>query len=260
MNTVGDSSNGSWQKSSLLGVVRGVTVHSIIFPLEVIKIQQQASLKKEMSYRIAANLLRTEGIGGFYRGIVPQLVKTSLKQAWCWPIITELPKKLERYRVNPYVQQFLTGLSIATIDAAITTPLERLKILTIVNKPRELSFKNIYKEGWYGFRAHWSKLSVSWVLFLLAQKYFRERYREKSGGQPLSLPQLMDIGIRVAFVVSLCTAPFDVANTLKQSRNINPISLFSGNWPGKMYRGWPLNMLALVIHNIASVILINKLN
>lgn len=248
--------NLAW--SSLWGIGRGLSVHSLIYPLEVIKIRQQCSQGESKSIRIVMALLRQEGIGAFYKGLAPQLLKTSIKQVWCWPMITGMPSELQRHQIEHLSQQAITGLSIATIDAAISTPLERAKILTAFRGTSKFCFQNAYRDGWRGFATHWSKLSVNWVAFLTAQKYLRDR-SSGSSRDSLSFPQLTRIGVEVALIVSLVSAPFDIANTLKQAQNLTPSHLFSRHGVFKLYRGWPLNALSLVVHNIASVTLIEKL-
>lgn len=248
--------NLAW--SSLWGVVRGVSVHTLIYPLEVVKIRQQCSQDESKSLRVALTLFRQEGIGAFYKGLAPQLLKTSIKQIWCWPMITGMPSIFQRYQIETLAQQALTGLSIATIDAAISTPLERAKILSAFKGTNKCCFKNVYREGWRGFTIHWSKLSVNWITFLTAQKHLRDHYSELSE-HSLSFSELTQIGVQVALIVSLVSAPFDIANTLKQAQNLTPSHLFSRRGMFKFYRGWPLNALSLVIHNIASVTLIEKL-
>ena len=248
--------NLAW--SSFFGVARGVSVHTLIYPLEVVKIRQQCSQTETKCLKIALIVLRQEGIGAFYKGLTPQLFKTSIKQIWCWPMITGLPPVFQSYQIENLGQQVFTGLSIATIDAAISTPLERAKILSAFKGKNNFCLKNMYKEGWQGFSTHWSKLSVNWVTFLVAQKYLRDRSNHCSG-HTLSFPELIKIGMQVALIVSVVSAPFDIANTLKQAKNLTPSYLFSRQGFFKIYRGWPLNALALVIHNIASVSLIEKL-
>ncbi len=237
--------------TSLCGVLRGIFVHTLIQPLDVIKIHQQCQATREKNYQVAYRLFQQEGVGVFYRGLTLQLARTSFKQIWCWPVITKLPAFLEQRGVGAFPQQALTGLATATIDAFVSTPLERAKILSIIAARREFS--------WKGFAAHWAKLSVYWSTFLVAQKYFRGR-AQQGQEQGLSLSQLTSIGVCVAFVVSLAAAPLDIANTLKQSQNVNLKQFLTGSSMSRMYRGWPLSFFALVIHNVASVILIDKLD
>lgn len=238
--------------SSLWGVAREITVHTLIFPMEVVKIRQQCAPTDSTSIRIALTILRQEGPSAFYKGLIPQLVKTSLKQIWCWPMITGLPPLLKSYHIENLPSQALTGLSIATIDAAIGTPLERAKIISAFRGTSKFSLKN----GWDGFGTNWSKLSVNWTLFLVAQKHLREQPTK----EPFPLSQLVKIGIQVAFIVSVASAPFDIANTLKQAKNLAPSNLLNRNGIFKIYRGWPLSSLSLIIHNIASVILIDRID
>jgi hypothetical protein len=240
------------------GIARGLSVHTLIYPIEVVKIRQQCQSNPEKSTEIARALFQKEGASAFYKGLPAQLIKTSIKQAWVWPVITGIPAYLKRHNIKELPQQILTGLSIATIDAAITTPLERVKIRSASTGKSRFSLDDVYKNGWRGFTIHWAKLSVNWVTFLVAQKHLRDRYR-KTPEQVLSLPQLAGIGAQVAVIVSLVSAPFDIANTLKQAKNLSPTHLLSGNVLRKLYRGWPLNVLALTIHNVASVIVIDKL-
>jgi len=242
--------------SSLLGIARGLCVHSLIYPMEVIKVQQQQHFNQEKSYQVFFRLFKEGGFASFYRGILPQLMKTSIKQAWCWPIIVELPAYLRQYNVKPFTQQAATGLAIASIDAIISTPLERAKMLSIVAAKSSFSLRKIYKNGWFGLVTHWAKLTIAWSTFLVSQKYLREKY----SNQKLTLYQSIIVGIKVAAVVSIASAPFDVANTLKQSQNKNLTFLFSGHPLRNMYRGWPLNALSLIIHNTASIVVINQLD
>ena len=194
--------------SSLLGMGRSVVVHTIIYPIEAVKTLYQSKTTPEKSYEIAKRLFQTEGILGVYRGLAPKLVSTVTKQAWCWPMITGVPIHLKKYNINPYVEQGLTGLAIATVDAGVTTPFDRLRILMTTKRDQELSFKNTFQNGWHGVVANWSKLSVSWSVFLVAQKALRDREKERSGTPDLSLSQLTKVSIQVAGIVSVCMAPF----------------------------------------------------
>lgn len=231
-------------ESSIYGVFRGIAVHSCIFPLEVVKLRQQIQNKK--SYQVAVNLFKEEGFLGFYKGLTPQLCKTSIKQAWCWPMIIQLPKFLEKSRLHPLAQQTITGLSIASVDALFSAPLDKWKVQKALGEKPTFS--------WRGFSIHCAKLSVNWTTFLVAQHILRERY---SKGQELSWKHYVTMGTQVALLVSVVSAPFDFANTYKQGRDIN---VFSKVRLYQMYRGLPLSALSLVIQNVASVTLIEYLS
>ncbi len=242
--------------SSFLGIARGVFVHSVIYPVEVVKVRYQCSPGDPKISEIALRIFQQEGIGAFYKGLAPQLLKTSFKQVWCWPMITGMPSVFKDNRVGDLGQQALTGLSIATFDAATSIHLDRAKIVSAFTGTSKFCFKNAYKEGWKGFSTHWSKLSVNWVTFLTAQKYLRD---QSSSTRPLPLLEVTKIGIQVALIVSLASAPFDLVNTLKQAQNTPFSQVLRRYGFFKLYRGWPLSALSLVIHNIASIFLIEKL-
>lgn len=255
MNSINDLQQNFLLKSCLLGIVRGLVVHTFIYPLETIKTHQQCQNQGKIN-QIAKQIWQQEGFKGFYRGLLPQLINTSIKQAWCWPLMIGIPDFLDRYHLSMIQKQALTGLTIATANTVLT-PLEKARISAIYSQ-KKFNLANLSKKDWQGFSSNWAKLSVDWSVFLVSQQYFRDR--EQSGQEALTLTQLTKIGIKVAFIASLATAPFDVANTLKQSQNIKASSLFSGNIISNLYRGWPINVTKLMIHNIASVILIDRLS
>lgn len=243
-------------QSSLYGMMRGVFVHTLIYPLEVVKIRRQCS--EDKVFRIAHDLWQKEGVGSFYRGLTVQLGKTTIRQAWCWPMMTTIPPRMRRYGANDALSYAMTGILIATVDALVTTPLERAKIVSAFTGNRKASFSEIYKDGWRGGMAHWRKISVNWSTFLVAQQHLRKQYANTSG-EPLTMWQLMQIGVQVAGIVSLVSAPFDLANTWKQAQN-KDLTLFSPRSIAVLYRGWPLSALSLAIHNIASVTVLDWLS
>lgn len=244
--------SGAW------GAGRAVIVNTLIHPLGVVKIRLLCSKNESNTIRVALDLFRQEGIGAFYKGLTPQLIKACIKPIFVWPMVTGMPSILQRYQVQNLQQQALTGLAISTVDAAILTPLERAKILC-ASKGIKFRLKDLYKEGWKGLTTNWSQLSVNWMTFLTAQKYLRDQ-SYSSSGQPLSLSELIKIGTQTALIVSVASAPFDVANTLKQAQDLSPSHLLSRSGIFQLYRGWPLNALSLVIQSVASVIIIEKLS
>lgn len=244
--------------SSFYGAVRGFFVHSLIYPFENLKIRRQASASSEGCARIAINLFKQEGIGAFYKGLAPQLVKTCLKQVWCWPMITNVPIFLKQTPLNDTCRQAVTGISIATIDAAITTPLERLRVVSAYRRNTQFTIKELCTESYKGLGPHYAKLLINWPVFLVAQNFLRKKH-SCNQVEPLSLFQLCKIGVETAIIVSIVSAPFDMANTLKHTQNTSIRELFAQRSLRLLYRGSPLSALSLVIHNIASVIVYDKL-
>ncbi|MEM1283160.1 MAG: MC/SLC25 family protein [Chlamydiota bacterium] len=244
-------------RSSMWGVLRGIAVDTLIYPLDVVRIQQQCTNDSKKCWMIAKKLFQDKGYSTFYRGISPQLLRTGMKQVWCWPMITGMPPLLNSYCLNGIQQQIITGVSIATVDAIVTTPLEKLKIFSILTRKIPFSFVDVYQKGWQGFSAYWAKRSINMVTFLIAQHYFRECNRKQN--EELEPLLLIKTGTQVALAVSLVGAPFDMVNTIKQAHNVNFTHLFSRHGLAHLYRGAPLFATSLIIHNIASVLVIEKL-
>jgi hypothetical protein len=253
-----ESTQQSLINSSIYGIARGLCVHTLIYPFEVVKIRQQCLSDPKNCIDVARTIFQKEGATAFYKGLKPQLVKTIVKQTWVWPIIAGVPTHLKRFNLGELRRLAMTGLFISTIDAAFTTPLERAKVRAASTGKYTFSLNEIYNNGWRGFTTHWAKLSVNWITFLVAQKILRDHYR-KTPEHLFSLPELAGIGVLVAGIVSFVSAPFDTANTLSQAKNLKLSQFFSGKEFRKFYRGSPVNTLVLIIHNIASVFVIDKL-
>lgn len=238
-------------QSALWGAARGSAVEIVLYPLERIKIEQQCSQPHQKASVIGKKIFQQEGRAGLYRGLQPQLIKTCIKQFLCWPIMTHLPRYLKPYGIGELQQQIVTGLSVATLDSILTSPLERLKTLSARNMKR-FPLREIFTEGWVGLWPYWSKRAINMCTFLTAQNYLRERARSNSD-QPLTPFQTALVGTQTAFIVSLVSGPSDVKNTLAQANMERP----TGPWTAKRIKhsfcGWRLNIISFVIQSIASV-------
>ena len=237
-------------ESSVLGAMRGVLVHTMIHPLEVIRFRYQCSLSREKYGEVIRSLWSQGGITGFYRGLSSQYMKITLKQIWCWPMITGVPQILPAWVKGDLLRQGITGVAIATMDAVVTNPLEKRKIHAAVKGNTPLSWRELYVNGWKGVGAHFAKSSTAWVTFLVAQKVFQNR-ESRGSSSPLSVGQLCKVGAEAGLVVSVICTPFDWANTLKQLQG----SQVSYSWL-RLCQGWPLYATSLIIQNIASAALL----
>ncbi len=249
---IGDcmSSDGSLLASSVLGLARNLFVDTFMYPFEVVKIHQQKPGNQEKSHHIAWRLFNQSGCGVFYHGFRQEVYKTCLK-AFSWPIIMELPRILELWNLGPLTQQAVTGITIGTASAAVSTPLEQRRIVSIAKENKSYS---IYQ----GFGFHWAKLTVAWTVFLVAQKDLRSRYLAHTRQEKLTVLQLSTVGAVVALLVSIASAPFDVASTRKMGHNVTLV--FFREVPRTWLRGLPLSAFIRVVNSVASVILIDRLN
>jgi hypothetical protein len=191
--------------------------------------------------------------------MAPKLINTTIKQIWVWPMIREFPLFLGRRNIKGMRQEVLTGLAIALVDASLSSPLDRARILSAYTGKNQFSIQNLCKQGWQGFSTQLTKLSVHWVVFLVAQKSLRNHYRSKRA-QELSVPQLVLIGTQVAVITSIVSSPFDIVNTRKQAQNCKVSDVFSRCLFRDAFRGAPLSLTANIIHCIASLLVIEYLS
>lgn len=254
MGVISEKNHCNWVQSSLWGMGRGIAVHSFIYPLEVLKIHVQCSSTQISQAQMVQNLFQKNGFFSFYQGLPPQLLKTCSKQIWCWPLITEGPLYLRSLHIGEVSGHFITGIGIAAIDATITTPLERSKMLSAFYGKVTYPALGSY---WQGYPAHLLKLSVHWSLFLAAQKHLRDQAVERSGA-PLSLYQLFSIGAQVGLIVSLVAAPVDMIHTRMQVQDTSMRQLFSFKELARSHRGWHLTFSSQMINYLASVVILAK--
>ena len=244
------SLDSSFWTISFWELTRSFVVDTCMYPLEVIKVHQQKPGSHEKSHHIAWRLFNQNGYGVFYHGFRQEAGKILLK-TFAWPIVVEMPRFLERWVVDPLMQQALTGVTIGTASAVISAPLESKRIDSIVKEKKSFS-------KYQGFVTHWKKLTAGWTVFLVAQKYLRSTYLTYTGQEKLTAVQLGAVGTSVALLVSLTSAPFDVANTQKMGHNVR--LTLTKEAPRLLFRGFPLSAFIRVASSIASVVLIDYLN
>jgi|JI9StandDraft_1071089.scaffolds.fasta_scaffold03480_11 hypothetical protein len=234
---------------SVLGIARGVAVTFATHPIDTVRYHLQTSPEKLRCLDVIKTIWQRSGFRGFYGGVTPHLGKTVLKQAWLWPMIAGVPARIEKHGIERPYKEVLTGVAIAFVDAAITTPFEKAKI-TGAAQGKKISWQSI-KKGWTGASTNFARLSVTMPTFLVTQAYAQSYYSKESSS--LTFSELAKIGIITATVVSIISAPFDAANTRKQTET-KSIKLFA-----RPYRGFPCYFATLVIQNIASAWLIDDL-
>ncbi len=226
-----------FDNSVVIGAIRGVVVEVITYPFDVCKVRRQGNgpIKN----------------GGFYNGFGFKLLREGTKHGLIVPAMVNVPLWFKSYGISDTFAQMLTGLSIATADVLITMPLEGMRIKSMVYGKTPL------KISWQGCSTYWLKRTVGLVTFLPTQKYLRDQVRT-SPEQKLSVSQMLASGALTALGVGVVVAPFDRAHTLRQTQNMMWQEFFKLG-VRKWYRGAHLNMLALLVHGTASVIILEQL-
>jgi len=268
-------SDTSWKNTLLcsgFGALRGGLVCTFTHPLDNIKYLLQCNPKHQKVRHVALELFQEEGFWGFYTGFGANLGRVMVKQFWRWPVLMGFPSYLEKKKITPLKGQLYTGLTLATLDAFGTTPLEKARIvlITSIHHNKSITTWDVMKQGWRGVTPYWLKLSANWSSFLISQRLYRSTYREYVGRQQLSIFELAFIGTAVGGTVSLFSTPFDYVNTLCQSQNkkireVTPNFTWSLSKENlikilRLYKGCRIQTPTMIIHNIASVILIDILS
>lgn len=242
-----------WLFASMMGALRGAMVKSVIYPMQVVKMHRQCSRTPTM--QIVTKMWRQGDIKAFYRGLQPELIKIAPREVWVWPLITRMPKFLGQWGVKESYHPWVVGSAYATVDAGVMTPLDKAKVRLGLGLDQQFSFKRVYSaQAWHGLGSCWAKRFVNMTTFLWVQDMLKRRYQTE--GKPLSMFSLCVVGVQTGLAVSLASSPVDRINTLVQS----------GKWRGLshmglrgIYQGFIPNTMALVLHNVASVILLHYL-
>lgn len=242
--------NRDWWQSSLYGLCRSMLVQGVIAPIDTMKVRIRAYPDDIKIHHLAKEIIQNEGAFAFYRGLVPEFWKIVTKSLWSWPMMTKFPSYLHRQGCEELKAEAITGLAIAKVDALSNLWLDKRKQMLLLSSRNSYSMEHAINDGMRGFGALWLKLSVSWSTFLVAQKYFRRSDR------PLTSLDLFWIGMKVTIIVGTVTAPFDFYTSMKFAQNV---SLSDFLLKGRYYRGFSLYITSLSVHNIASIILLDKL-
>jgi hypothetical protein len=245
MNSVNDT-----LKYSGLGCFYNLTMQTVIYPIELVKLLQQDPSCNQRCDQIARERFQKGGFRAFYSGLSLKIAETGHKQLWRWPLIMQLPPLLESRGYNENQQQALTGLTIGMFNTFFSTHLDGLKLAAIYKLQKKIS--------WRGFPTYFAKSSVEWATFLVAQNHFSRQQQQEE--KLLNLRQSLIVALQTTACVSFTKAPFDVANTLMQTgkslhlTNISFLEVFR-----RMYRGAPLGFSALLIYNFSTTIFLNRL-
>jgi len=247
--------------SSFYGVCRAGVVMPALHPLDVVKVKMQTSKEPQGAFHHSKKLWQQGGVKEFYKGFQPQFLRMLLKQVWCWPIMTTVPKYWEKSGYHCLLSQALTGATIGLVDASISTPLDRLRVLAITQNKKDISFTDL-KKGWRGFPLLSLRLTTLWSSFLVSQKYFREQEEQRLGVESLEVQHLIPIGMKTAGIACAISAPLDLCSNLYQSKEVNYRTFLNSVKklkPTNFYRGMTLTAGIMITHNFTSVYFLDRL-
>lgn len=267
--------------ASLVGASRGIAGLIIEHPFDCVKTLRQAQIGQNSYSALIKQVYTQEGMRGFYAGISPNSCRVAIKQAYRWPMMlffpwlygTLLPSNL--IKAAPFANKALTGVTIASLEAFIICPLERLKIWLMTAYKNQKRLRNFFIENkskmlpelFRGIKASYTRQIITWVSFLVADEKCKDFARQFSGQQQLSFGLLLIVSIVVGLINTLLIMPFDCAKTrLQMYSYVKKNSVFNvmkevwqqGGIRG-LYAGWQSRMLQYTINSAFTVTVFEKL-
>ncbi|XP_021952540.1 calcium-binding mitochondrial carrier protein Aralar1 isoform X2 [Folsomia candida] len=119
-----------------LGALAGAVGATAVYPIDLVKTRMQnqrsGSYIGELMYRSSADcfrkVIRHEGFGGLYRGLVPQLMGVAPEKAIKLTVNDLVRDKLTRNNTIPVWGEVVAGASAGASQVVFTNPLEIVKI------------------------------------------------------------------------------------------------------------------------------------
>jgi len=281
--TVQPHSFYNYAQASVAGAARGLFALPIEHPWDTIKTRMQANQTANQSvFTVAREIIKKEGVRGFYKGATPNAFRLGSKQAFRYPLMLWVPSVFEKnipmyLKENyPPVVQIATGLTIAGLEAGFICFPERLKVYLMtkddVKTGKITSYLKqhkgqMWKEATRGLNAVCARQSVSWVSFLVADKYFKDLERKRTKTKELSFGSLLGVSCMVGSVNTLTNMPFDVLKTQLQRENFmqnkgiikSMHHIYQKHGVKGLYAGWKVRMVQYMIQSVFTVTLLEKL-
>jgi hypothetical protein len=223
---------GPYATASLIGAGRALAGLPFEHPFDTIKTRMQAVYGRVTAIEMTRKLYKEGGPLRFYTGAIPNGLRAASKQMYRYPLMFGLPSFYKKFAPADAVP-VLTGVTIASVEACLLTPLERLKVAFMTQGKQRTPFRNfvlVHKDHlgsalFTGIRETYLRGVVSWVSFLAVQSKVFEWERKNGVLSELSFVSYVRGSFVVGAVNTLVVQPFD---TLKTSRQKNVPVLTSG--------------------------------
>jgi hypothetical protein len=191
-------------------------------PIDSIKTQWQAKPYLKNELQIVKYIYNEKGWRGFYAGALPNLTRCIVRNSYKYPLLIMLPEQFNIIE-NPHTRKYLTGLTIAFVEATITCPLERLKVYFMTSSQSQSyrSFfnsirQNAFRELFRGFTPLFMRQFVSWTTMLQTDLVVKSFIRQRLGltkEDKIKPRWLIPASVVVALVNTSLVMPLDVVKT-----------------------------------------------
>ena len=248
------------------GCISGLIEISILYPLDLLKTRRH--IQKDSLGKIVQTIYRSNGLVGFYRGILP-------------PLLTEAPKRGFKFGFNEFYKGmlnnvsylskdskvFLAGCLTGICESAIVTPSEVVKIRLQNSTGGETLgsvYKQIYSEkGLIGFTKGIGATCLRGLLWNATYFSIIEKTRDINISGNLYFDRFLG-GSLAGLLATTINNPVDVIKSRIQSGNPKYSGIYStaqlilrdNGWKG-FYRGY---MLKATRYTIGGGIMISIFN
>ena len=214
---------------SLYGVYFGIVSSLACHPCDRFRTLMQANTRLNTT-SVVLSIYQNNGIKGFYRGIVPNMTKASIKQTYRWPLQSTLPT----FYANIFgegTKEILTGLTIGTGESIIITTLEFFKTRLMLSKNKNLTFSQLVNMRPTKINStdkidirdllksinpvFWRQI-ISWCTYLWTNSKLTNIAYELSGTRELSPSHLLITSLLTGAANTLTTMPMDAVKTRAQ--------------------------------------------
>lgn len=129
------------------GAGAGLVGTLIGYPLDVVKGQMQVHIGKTSMFRIFRQMYATQGVTGFYRGVIPPMVSLTLLNMTNFSSYSSMSKALQiDHSIEGEIQPlaFVAGAAVGPIASLISTPFEFLKIQLQFSARNNVYYKSTF--------------------------------------------------------------------------------------------------------------------
>lgn len=275
----GKTDLSQYLEAGILGAGRALFGLPLEHPFDCVKTNQQARGTQGVAATIRA-IFAEKGFLGFYAGAIPNSVRAASKQFYRWPMMLGLPPFFRRIVPDSVQTSFPssvkvgTGLTIASFEAVLITPLERLKVWIMTNRTHQRALRQFFTESiglkdelLRGVRACYARQVVSWVSFLVADDVFKRQAKWVTGKKELGVADLLVVSSFVGAVNTAANMPFDLVKTRLQMKN--PLAdkrvfatmrhILATEGAAALYVGWQMRMVQYIMQSAITVPLLDAL-
>lgn len=261
--------------AACVGMLRGAFSLILEHPLDTIKTYWQARPSRTAFKDICKELYSRKGWLGFYSGAVPNVLRVMIKQAYRYPLMVALPVIYSNIFNTLIVVSVATGLTVALLEGAIITPLERFKVW-LMTFPRasggisafiDVARHHVVAVIYQGLGVTVVRQVVSWVTFLVVHDQSIYWAKQILGVDTPSLGWLLIISIIVGGINTAVVLPIDSIKTnvqrtsRKNAHKSLETMIYIYNVYGfrGLYVGWQIRWMQYMVHASFTVPILEQL-